>query len=152
MKQKDRFSSIRDDIFMLSKLFQSIANQRSQGITVKQLRLLETIAKSPPHSLTISSLAAYAGSSRQNVKKMALILERERLISFGKDDHDGRMLRIEITDEGRNALNSRDENNDNLPDQVFLDLDEKTIKTTAKTLSKMKKNCLRLMANKNAAD
>lgn len=148
MKQKDRLSMIRDDIFHLSKLFQSVANQRSQGITVKQLHLLETIANFPPNSLTISSLATHAGSSRQNVKKMALILERGSLIRFAKDDRDGRILRIGITDKGRNVLNQRRENNGDLLSQVFLDLDEKTIKLTAKTLSKMKKNCLRLTEKK----
>lgn len=152
MKQKDRILTIREDIFQLSKLFETIANQNSPGITVKQLHLLETIANFPPNVLTISTLAGFAGSSRQNVKKMALILERGNLIKLSKDDQDGRVLRVEITEEGQNAINHRRGNNDDLFDQVFMDLDEKTIKLTAKTLSKMRKNCLRLTVKKKAAE
>lgn len=152
MKQKDRLLTIREDIFQLAKLFESIANHHSPGITVKQLRLLETIAEFPPDSPTVSSLAARAGSSRQNVKKMALILERGGLIRITKDDRDGRRLRIEISDRGQDVLDRRLINNEDLLDQIFFDLDEKTIKLTGKSLSKIKKNCLRLTEKKKTAD
>jgi len=69
------------------------------GITFKQWFLLVVIQNSFDAPPTLNETAKAMGSSHQNVKKIASILEEKGYITFEKDKRDSRAKRIRLTEE-----------------------------------------------------
>ena len=85
-------------LFVLANRLQTLGDAFDPEITLKQWLVIIVIVKSEKQSLKISELAQLIGTSRQNVKKMAAILERAGFISFEKDETDARVLRVALTE------------------------------------------------------
>ena len=143
MKLREREAGIREDILLISEFFETFGTRGTSGITTKQLRLLDMIAAFSPDRLTLSALAEAAGSTRQNIKKMTLLLERGGWVRIQKDEKDQRILRIGITESGKNALGWAAAGRLENLEEAFAGLDEKTLKAVAKALARVKKNCQR---------
>lgn len=95
-KQKYIFGSI----FYLRNKLQIIIDKglASDGITTKQWFLMAVMGEffdTPP---TLKELAEAMGSSHQNVKQIALKLEKKGFLQMEKDQQDGRAIRIRLTD------------------------------------------------------
>ncbi len=72
----------------------------SFGLTGRQWLLLGVIEKAfPGYAPTISEATAAFGTSRQNVKQVALQLERRGWLRLEPDQVDGRVLRLVLTDQ-----------------------------------------------------
>jgi DNA-binding MarR family transcriptional regulator len=68
-------------------------------LTTRQWLLLAVLTKSfPGRSPSLSEAAEKYGSSRQNVKQIALGLAAHGFVRLAPDRHDGRATRIELTD------------------------------------------------------
>ncbi len=78
--------------------------------------------KKPP---TLSKLAGVLGCSRQNVKKLALILEKNGYISLEKDDKDARALVVKLTDKSTKYFDDRDAVTKELLNIMFSRLNER---------------------------
>ncbi|MDK2807690.1 MAG: hypothetical protein PWP24_423 [Clostridiales bacterium] len=70
--------------------------------------LLMSVCKAFETPPDLSTLAKQMGCSRQNVKKLALSLEKEGFLQFEKSGLDARSLCIRITEKGE-RLNERNE-------------------------------------------
>ncbi len=94
-------------IFTLANHIQLLGDKFDKEITTKQWLLIASITKhtSPP---TISEVAGQIGYSRQNVKKMAVILEREGFLVLQRDAKDARILRMLLTEKCRNHFEQRE--------------------------------------------
>jgi DNA-binding MarR family transcriptional regulator len=69
------------------------------GLTTRQWLLLAVLAKGfPGRAPTLTEAAAAYGSSRQNVKQIALGLEAQGWLRLAPDPGDGRAVRLELTD------------------------------------------------------
>ena len=69
------------------------------GLTSRQWLLLAVMERwFPDRSPTLTEAAARYGSSRQNVKQVALGLERRGYLRLVPDRHDRRATQIELTD------------------------------------------------------
>jgi DNA-binding MarR family transcriptional regulator len=72
------------------------------GITTRQWLLLALLTKAfSDHSPSLSEAAEKYGSSRQNVKQIALGLEARGFVRLVPDATDGRTTRIELTERVR---------------------------------------------------
>ena len=109
-------------IFTLANRLQVLGDKFDKEITTKQWLLIASIAKhaSPP---TISEVAGQIGYSRQNIKKMAVILERQGYLVLQKDVHDARIIRIHITDKCRNHFKQREDSELEFLLTLFRDFD-----------------------------
>lgn len=68
------------------------------GITIKQWMLLITLINEfPEHLPTISEAAKKYGTSRQNLKKIALSLQKKGFVLIAQDSKDSRIQRISLT-------------------------------------------------------
>lgn len=86
------------NLFLISTRMETIGNEYLGDITTKQwffLATLFTFFTEPP---TLSELSELMGSSRQNVKQIALKLETKGYIEIHKDAQDARILRIVPTE------------------------------------------------------
>lgn len=84
-------------IFLLSNKLQALGDSCLREITLKQWLLLvsvHTLAKNP---LSVTELAAFTGSSRQNTRKMLEALEGKGYVTLTQNAQDKRNLSVALT-------------------------------------------------------
>ena len=92
--------------------------------------------KEPP---TLSQLATSMGCSRQNVKKIALVLEKKGYLLLEKDEKDGRALVVKLTDKSKNYFDTRENVQKEILDSMFEKLNDEEIKDLFNLLCKLYK-------------
>lgn len=75
----------------------------------------------------LSTLASAMGCSRQNVKKLALNLEKEGYITLEKSPEDGRALCVRKTEKGLQFSKNNAELGDQVHDAIFREFTEEEI-------------------------
>lgn len=95
-KQKIIFGSI----FLLANKLQVLGDQyfAENDMTVKQWLLTVMILQFHGEPPTLSQVAELMGSSRQNVKQIALKLEKKGFLNIEKDNQDARVVRLKLTE------------------------------------------------------
>ncbi|WP_366924385.1 hypothetical protein MFMK1_001357 [Metallumcola ferriviriculae] len=121
-KQKYIFGSL----FVLSNKLQVVMDrQLSQyDMTAKQWFLtavIEEFFSTPP---TLTELAEAMGSTHQNVKQIALKLQKKDFVEIIKDDKDRRVTRVRLTKENDAFWKNRSEETSNFFQEFFQDLGE----------------------------
>jgi DNA-binding MarR family transcriptional regulator len=111
-------------IFTLANRLQMLGDKMDETITVKQWLLIAIVLKSPGTAPSLGEIASTAGYSRQNVKKMALILEKQDFVTLKQDEHDRRVLRVSLTDKCLEHFHNRAEMEEQFVDQLFKDLED----------------------------
>ncbi len=95
-------------VFVLENKLHTVLDRYLKGITSKQWLVLVVSSSfdAPPD---LSRVGKALGCSRQNIKKLALALEKEDIVELKESKNDGRSLCIHLTDKGRAILhNSKD--------------------------------------------
>lgn len=85
-------------LFVCANRLETLGKRYLGELTIKQwflLAVLDSFFTRPP---TIGELAQQMGSSHQNVKQIALRLQKKGFLRLYQDSRDGRMLRVETTD------------------------------------------------------
>ena len=85
------------NLCQISNMLDTIGNDFLKDLTTKQwffLACLSNLTDNPP---TINEMACLMGSSHQNVKQIALKLEKKGFIEITKDEKDARSLRLLFT-------------------------------------------------------
>jgi MarR family transcriptional regulator, transcriptional regulator for hemolysin len=137
-KQKFIFGSL----FLLANRLQVIGDQYlgRDGITTKQWFLTAIISQFQDSPPTLSEVADLMGSSRQNVKQLALKLEEKGFIKMEKDDKDARALRLKLTDNFKTFWQSREGQDDEFIKELFTNLSEEEINDMFSSFNKLLKN------------
>lgn len=93
--QKHIFGSL----FILANRLQVVGDQymSEDDMTMKQWLLTATISQFGDTPPTLSEVADIMGSSRQNVKQLAIKLEEKGFLRIEKDEQDARALRLKLT-------------------------------------------------------
>ncbi|MDF2586216.1 MAG: MarR family transcriptional regulator [Anaerocolumna sp.] len=134
-------------IFVLANRLQLVGDKFDEHITVKQWLLLACISKYKDIKPTLSDVAKQIGNSRQNVKKMALILEREGFLTISKDHNDARILRISLTEKCDNYFKEREEKELQFINEFFYSMDDEMIKNLYQGITKLSENISRMELN-----
>jgi len=134
-------------IFTLSNKLQMLGDQMDPKLTVKQWMFLAGIVKSNNHSPTISEVAGLIGSSRQNVKKMAIILEKRGFISMSKDKRDARIVRLTLTECCNKYLKQREQKENAFIEAIFQNLGSQDLDLLARAIRKLDGNVDRILRN-----
>ncbi|MGV8084024.1 MAG: MarR family winged helix-turn-helix transcriptional regulator [Coriobacteriia bacterium] len=127
-------------IFTLSNKLQLLGDRLDPKLTVKQWLFLAGIMKCDHEAPTLSEIAARIGSSRQNVKKMALILEKQGFVNMKKDSLDARMLRVELTDTCRAHLKRREKMETRFIEDLFSGFAPNELSALSNLIKKLEKN------------
>lgn len=93
-QEKAIFSSL----FILTNRLQTIFDQQIPGISLKQFMLL-SLVRQAQQPTSLSQLAQMLGCSRQNVKKLAISLEKKDMVKIQINPNDPRALSIFSTEE-----------------------------------------------------
>jgi DNA-binding MarR family transcriptional regulator len=92
-------------IFLIAQKWQRIADQQIYpkiNISLKQWLLIVIIQyRFPDYPPTLSEAAAEYGSSRQNLKQIALALQKQKMLLITTDPDDRRIQRLALTGKHR---------------------------------------------------
>lgn len=131
-------------IFTLSNKLQVLGDKFDRNLTVKQWLLLAGIYKSRNNMPIISEIAGLIGNSRQNVKKMVLILEKEGFVTIEKDSNDTRAQKVRLTKKCLDYLLQREKRELKFLVQLFEGFQSSEIKDLVNGISKLEKNIVKM--------
>ncbi len=137
-------------IFTLANKLQILGDKFDSNLTVKQWLLLAGIHNSGNNAPTISSIAKIIGNSRQNVKKMILILENKGFVTIESDSKDARVQQIRLTKKCYDYFAKREERELDFLKQLFDGFHTTDIKNLANGIKKLENNIVTMgRANNN---
>lgn len=134
-------------IFTLSNKLQILGDKLDEQLTVKQWLLLAGILKCGNDAPAIGKVAGLIGSSRQNVKKMALILEKAGFVSLHRDKTDARMLRISLSERCREHLKQREDKERSFIETLFSGFETQELLDFSRAIAKLEKNVREMEQN-----
>lgn len=134
-RQKHIFGSI----FVLANKFQAVIDREFAvfDITTKQWLLtavIEEFFDAPP---TIKEVSHLMGSSHQNVKQIALKLEKKGFLELNKDKDDRRATRLRLTDKNYEFWKEHQVNSTAFLQELFKDCDEEELNGMYKGVLKL---------------
>lgn len=135
-------------IFALSNKLQLIGDKFDSNISTKQWFLIAIIVSFQNEAPTISMTAERMGTSRQNVKKMAKILEDRGFLTIVKDKEDARIQRLELTKYCTDYFEQRREREEKYMESLFADFDKEMLFGFFKGMKQLEKNII-VMENRN---
>ncbi len=127
MKKDEKQAFIFASMFVIANRMQLLGDKLDLNITIKQWLFLAVVSKSDGKAPTITEIARLAGYSRQNVKKMAVILEKEGLVTITKDDFDARINRVSLTQKCNDYFAENEYKAMELITRLFADFDASTL-------------------------
>ncbi|CAH8716331.1 MarR family transcriptional regulator [Paenibacillus thiaminolyticus] len=131
-------------ILTLANRLQILGDKLDENVTMKQWLLIAIILKCGNPSPTLSEVAEMIGNSRQNVKKMALILEKQGFVSLTKDVHDARVVRIHLTPKCTTYFQERGDKEEQFMDALFDAFDEEVTNGLYKGLIQLADNIAKM--------
>ena len=134
-------------VFLMAQRWQYVGDQylAEAGITTKQWLLMAVVVKLFEKPPTISEAAEAMGSSRQNVKQIALKLQTKGFLKIKGDDKDNRILRLKVTKKNKEFWQKRTEQDAQTVEQFFGNLSEKEVRNLFSILIKMNERTQALM-------
>jgi len=86
-------------VFLLSNKLQTLGDSALEKITVKQWFLLMMICKMEKNQPSVSEIAKFIGSTRQNVRKMLATLATKGYVTLRVSEEDKRNLSVSLTEQ-----------------------------------------------------
>ncbi|MGG5369181.1 MarR family winged helix-turn-helix transcriptional regulator [Enterococcus sp. AZ196] len=93
-------------LFILSNRLQTSFDKVDPFITMKQFMVLVMIKQAPDKTLDLTSCGELLGCSRQNIKKLAIVLESKKLIMISRNSNDRRRTNLALTAKGEEYFQS----------------------------------------------
>ncbi|OEF97099.1 MarR family winged helix-turn-helix transcriptional regulator [Desulfuribacillus alkaliarsenatis] len=127
MDKKDKEQYIFGMIFLFANQIQAIADREGGDITLKQWFLLMVIYNMESKSPTINLVADFMGYSRQNAKKMLVILERKGYVKMYPSHTDARAMNVVLTQKSLDYFAETEEFGNKLLKEIFRGIDQEQI-------------------------
>ncbi len=142
MEGIDEKKFIFGTIFMAGNKLQTLMDRDlyDQGITSKQWFLVCVIEYLCGKNPTLNEVAKAMNSSHQNVKQVALKLQKKGFLKMEKDKNDGRILRLELTEKNFKFWNERQKHAENFLEDCFKDFKKLELIIFQEVLAKLMKN------------
>jgi len=139
MKEMSQQQYVLGGMFALANRLQALGDKMDSHITVKQWLLMAVVEKSvqPP---SLGDISDMIGTSRQSVKKMAKLLEKQGFISLEKDADDKRFLRVHLTEKCSVYFNQRRQIESLFMQELFLDFSNERLSGLFEGLKKLAEN------------
>ena len=115
------------NILVCANMMQTMFSKTQDGITSKQWLLL-TIAINIDEAPTLSEMGKFMGCSRQNVKQIAQVLNKNGYLKFTKIDGDKNTMRIVPTEKWFDYNEKNSEMTSNILEKIFSELSNEELK------------------------
>lgn len=115
--------------FLISNKLQVIGDRylADEGITTRQWFLTAIISQFGDIPPTLGEVAEVMGTSRQNVKQLALKLEKKGFLKIEQDQQDARAIRLKLTKKSQDYWKTREKEDHHFIEELFKDLTEEEI-------------------------
>lgn len=135
----DKKKFIFGTIFLIANRLQVLGDHYlgKDDITTKQWFLNVMISQFGDNPPTLSEVAELMGSSRQNVKQLALKLEEKGFLTIRKDELDARALRLKLTEKSKEFWEKRAKQDDEYIEDLFGDFTSEEIEVMNKCFRKL---------------
>lgn len=145
--EKEQF--VFGSLFLIANKLQVIGDQYlgQDGMTTKQWFLTVMISQFGENAPTLSEVAELMGSSRQNVKQLALKLEEKDFLRIEKDEQDARAVRLKLTEKSRRFWEGRLSKDNQFLIDLFSDFDEGELDNLCNSFNKLFNKIKRLEIN-----
>lgn len=132
-------ADIIGQVFCVANMLQFISDRsfKEDNLTTKQWMLLATMEKFFEDPPGIKDLARKMGLSHQNVKQLALKLEKSGFVRLIKDEKDKRILRIHVTDKVEEVFGARYEKDKAMIERIFEDFESDEVAVLSRGLYKL---------------
>lgn len=131
-------------LFALSNRVQILGDKIDPCMTIKQWLFISMISSCTSDNPTISELTSVMGGSHQNVKKMAVILEKRGFVQLFKDENDARITRLAITETCRNYFNQNNNRGVFFIEKLLAEFSEDDIMGLYHGMRKLEENLIRM--------
>ena len=126
--------------FTLSNRLQAAGDTLDKQMTLKQWFLIAVLIRSEEEELTVSELAQRMGSSRQNVMKMAQLLEKQGFLAIEKREDDKRFLEVSVTPACLEHCKSRESKEEVFIETLFSGFSEEELRNLSQGFAKLAGN------------
>lgn len=124
-------------VSLLSNKITQFGDSILPDITFKQWFLLLIISKMELQEKSINSIAEVVGTTRQNVKKMLVPLEKKNYVRIEKSNSDARALKVELTKKAYQYFSENDASAARETNRLFSAFSTEEIDSLACTLKKL---------------
>ena len=122
---------------VITNKIQIVADKSMEEITLKQWLLLIIILQFEDELPTLTQVANAMGSSRQNVKQLALKLEAKGLLKIKKDSKDSRILRLTVSASGKELLEGQNNYGKHFLELLYQDISQQEKVLLANSMLKL---------------
>jgi len=135
-------STLFGALFIVANRLQVLGDRllEENKLTMKQWLLAVAVEKLFDHDPSVSETASIIGSSRQNVKQLALKLEKRGFMIILEDPLDKRIQRLKVDQSFHDYWSLREDKDEIFLDQVFENIDHEKLKTTVEVLFQLNNN------------
>ena len=133
-------------LFVTANVMETLLHRAfaSYGITSKQWLLLITIQSLFQEPPTVTQVASAMGTSHQNVKQIALNLEKHGFLRLEKDKQDARAIRLFVTDACRAFAQETQQAGEQFMQQAFRGVSGEDAHGAKNTLFALWQNALKM--------
>lgn len=137
MNRTDKENYITGCISLISNKMTLFGDEILPDITYKQWFLLMMISRMDIEEKNLNRIAEFVGTTRQNIKKMLVPLERKGYVRIMKSDSDARALRVELTDKTYQYFSEHDASTANETNKLFAPFSPKELDSLIYSLKKL---------------
>lgn len=132
-------------VFILANKLQLVADKKAHGLSTKQWFLMRNLQdlsmEAPP---TITMLAKETDTSRQNVSKMLLTLQKQGFVTLRGSETDRRSQTVEMTIKGKEVLALMSDESTSLFAELFNGISAEESEASAKVVIKLISNLMKM--------
>ena len=136
-------------IHLLSNRLQTVGDRIDPETSEKQWFVLAAVSKFTDTPPNIGDIAQGLGTSRQNIKKMADILERRGFLRMEKDKNDLRNTQLFLTEKTIGYFKDREQQENEYLRRIFQGLDNETLTILCNGMGTLIQNLDKLLENEN---
>jgi len=114
-------------LFVLANRIQILGDRVDPDVSIKQWLFIAVVSKFKDTIPTLTEISAVMGSSHQNVKKMAVILENRGFIKLYRDEKDTRAIKVIRTDKCEKHFNAMEKKEIEFIGDLFAGFSEQQI-------------------------
>ncbi|MDC7229627.1 MAG: MarR family transcriptional regulator [Sphaerochaetaceae bacterium] len=137
-------ANVFGSLFLVANRLQVLGDSIDEQVSTKQWLLLAVLFSCENQKCSLTELSKKTGSSRQNVKKMAAILEKRGFLELTRSELDKRTVEVAPTQACLSHLKTRQGDERAFVDTFFADFDTEMLAVVHRSITQWMKNLGRM--------
>ncbi len=144
MNDDEMKANVFGSLFLVANKLQALGDSIDEQVSTKQWLLLAVLLSCENQRCSLTELSKRIGSSRQNIKKMATILEKRGFLELTRSELDKRTVVVAPTQACLSHLKTREGAERTFVDAFFTDFDTEMLAVVHRSITQWMKNLARM--------